>query len=113
MSWKTFSSLLSLDFLFLTILLAVLFICVVRCGEDRLFWDPNRLAETESEHAHCQGQEQSILRGLFSVILHSFEIGGKGLWRKMIASKQYSLGNAMWGEEQIARSLMPWGTSSC
>lgn len=70
------------------------------------------MAETESEPPHCQGQEQSILRGLFFVILHSFEIGGKGLWRKMIASKQSSLGNAMWEEEQISRSFMPWGTSS-
>lgn len=68
------------------------------------------MAETEGELTYCQGREQSILCGLFSAILHSFEIGGKGVWREMIASKQYSLGNAMCGEEKISRWFMAQGT---
>lgn len=60
MSWKICLSLLPLNFLFLTILLDIVFICVVSVA-DRLFWESSRMAETEGEHAHCKGQEQSIL----------------------------------------------------
>lgn len=59
MSWKIFSSSLSVNFLLLTILLDII-TSVVRCCEDKLFWDPKRMAETEREHTHCRGQEQSI-----------------------------------------------------
>lgn len=41
-SWKI-SSLLSLNFLFLTIFLDTVFICIERCCEDKLFWDPHRI----------------------------------------------------------------------
>lgn len=68
------------------------------------------MARTEGELTYCQGREQSILCGLFSAILHSVEIGGKGVWREMIAFKQYSLENATCGEEQISRWFMARGT---
>lgn len=59
-SWKISSS-LSLNFLFLTVFLDTVFICIVRCCEDKLFWDPHRISDTEGERAHSKGQEHRIL----------------------------------------------------
>ena len=85
-------------------LLDIVFLCVVSVV-DGLFWEPYGMAEAEVVYSHCRGQEQSILGDLFSAILYSVEIGGKGVWREMIASKQYPLGNLRLGEEQFLGGL--------